>query len=115
MEGVGYAGGGSVGDFKATKSGGFDVPVLASPALDGVEPMELSGSKLTLRIDNAVSGAYYTVYASDSVSGPYRAVKSIRASASGIFPLPDIDTASDSRFFRVGVSDAAVPANTVAP
>ena len=115
VEGVGYAGGGSVGDFKATKSGGFDVPVLASPALDGVEPMELSGSKLTLRIDNAVSGAYYTVYASDSVSGPYRAVKSIRASASGIFPLPDIDTASDSRFFRVGVSDAAVPANTVAP
>lgn len=115
VEGVGYAGGGSVGDFKATKSGGFDVPVLASPALDGVEPMELTGSKLTLRIDNAVSGAYYTVYASDSVSGPYRAVKSIRASASGIFPLPDIDTASDSRFFRVGVSDAAVPANTVAP
>lgn len=115
VSGVGYRGGGSVGDFRAVKSGGLDVPVLASPALDGVEPLELSGFAIALRINNAACGAWYTVYASETVDGTYRAVKSVSATSDGVFAIGDVPAGGDTLFLRVGVSDASVPVGTAAP
>lgn len=116
--GVGFLGGGSLGDFRAAYTGGGHVaPVLASLADDGVSPMEFgpSGTTLALRIANAESGAWYTVYASGTVDGTYRAVKSVRAAAPGLFAIEGIDATAPTKFIRLGVGDAQVAAGTLLP
>lgn len=87
----------------------------ASPALDGVEPLELSGSAIALRINNAARGSWYTVCASETVDGTYRAVKSVSAPSDGVFAIGGVPAGGDTLFLRVGVSDASVPVGTAAP
>lgn len=91
------------------------VPVFADPATDGVEPLVIRGGALTLSIRNATAGAWYTVYESPAANGDYRASKSVRATASGILALPDVDATAATKFLRVGVSDAQVSAGTPLP
>ena len=115
VRGVGYTGGGAVGDFKATCAGGFPVPALATPD-DGPLSFGTDGSNnptFQVTIRNAVKDAWYTVYAADAVNGTYTAVTSVKATADGLktlsIPAP---SSKPTRFVRIGVSDAEVPANT---
>ena len=118
LSGVGYAGAGSVGDFKASYAGGgFVAPVLCT-AEDGHVPLSFGkdGSNnptFEVTIRNAAKDAWYTVYAADAVGGPYKAVTSAKATADGLktlsIPAPSTKPA---RFVRIGVSGAQVPANT---
>ena len=118
VSGVGYAGAGSVGDFKASYAGGgFVAPVLCT-AEDGHVPLSFGkdGSNnptFEVTIRNAAKGAWYTVYAADAVDGTYRAVTSEKATADGLktlsIPAP---SSKPTRFVRIGVSDVQVPANT---
>ena len=120
-EGVGFVGGGSLDDFKATYAGGFAAPVLSTLADGGHVPLSFGkdGSNnptFEITIKNAVKDAWYTVYAADSVDGAYKAVTSVKASADGLMTLSiPAPSSKPTRFVRVGVGDAAVPANTVAP
>ena len=116
--GVVFSGGGSLGDFEATCSGGRSAPVLATLAEDGVEPLRFgaapSGSPtFEVTIRNAVAGAWYTVYAADEVGGAYQAAASVQATADGLLTL-SIPAPADkpTRFVRIGVGDAQVPAGT---
>jgi hypothetical protein len=111
VTGVGYAGDGSVGDFKATYvGGGFVAPVLATLGF-GTDASNNPTFEVTIK--NAAKDAWYTVYASDTVDGTYRSVTSAKATADGLktlsIPAPD---SKPTRFVRIGVSDAQVPANT---
>ena len=116
--GVGYAGGGAVGNFKASYAGGgFVAPVLCTAA-DGHVPLSFGkdGSNnptFEVTIRNAAKDAWYTVYAADAVNGTYKAVTSEKATADGLktlsIPAP---SSKPARFVRIGVSDAQVPANT---
>ena len=115
VRGVGYAGGGAVGDFKASYAGGLPVPALATPD-DGPLSFGTDGSNsptFQVTIRNAVKDAWYTVYAADAVNGTYTAVTSVKATADGLktlsIPAP---SSKPTRFVRIGVSDAQVPANT---
>ena len=118
VSGVGYAGAGSVGDFKASYAGGgFVAPVLCTAA-DGHVPLSFGkdGSNnptFEVTIRNAAKDAWYTVYAADAVNGTYKAVTSAKATADGLktlsIPAP---SSKPARFVRIGVSDAQVPANT---
>ena len=116
--GVGFAGGGAVGNFKASYAGGgFVAPVLCTAA-DGHVPLSFGkdGSNnptFEVTIRNAAKDAWYTVYAADAVNGTYKAVTSVKATADGLktlsIPAP---SSKPTRFVRIGVSDAQVPANT---
>ena len=116
--GVGFAGGGAVGNFKASYAGGgFVAPVLCTAA-DGHVPLSFGkdGSNnptFEVTIRNAAKGAWYTVYAADAVNGTYKAVTSEKATADGLktlsIPAP---SSKPARFVRIGVSDAQVPSNT---
>ena len=116
--GVGFAGGGALGNFKASYAGGgFVAPVLCT-AEDGHAPLSFGkdGSNnptFEVTIRNAAKDAWYTVYAADAVGGPYKAVTSAKATADGLktlsIPAP---SSKPARFVRIGVSDAQVPANT---
>ena len=115
---MGFVGGGSLDDFKATYAGGFAAPVLATLADGGHVPLSFGkdGSNnptFEITIKNAVKDAWYTVYAADAVDGTYRAVTSAKATAAGLktlsIPAP---SSKPTRFVRIGVSDAQVPANT---
>ena len=117
-EGVGFVGGGSLDDFKATYAGGFAAPVLSTLEDGGHVPLSFGkdGSNnptFEITIKNAVKDAWYTVYAADAVDGTYRAVTSAKATAAGLktlsIPAP---SSKPTRFVRIGVSDAQVPANT---
>ena len=119
VTGVGYAGGGSVGDFKASYTGGgFVAPILSTVENGGHAPLGFgrdssNNPTFEITVRNAVSGAWYTVYAADSVNGTYRAVTSVKATAAGLKTLSIPAPASKpTRFVRIGVSDAQVPANT---
>ena len=119
VSGVGYAGGGSVGDFKASYTGGgYVAPVLSTLEDGGHVPLSFGkdGSNnptFEITIKNAAKNAYYTVYASDTVDGAYKAVTSVKATADGLktlsIPAP---SSKPTRFVRIGVSDAQVSANT---
>ena len=118
VSGVGYAGAGSVGDFKASYAGGGFVPPVLCTAADGHVPLSFGkdGSNnptFEVTIRNAAKDAWYTVYAADAVGGPYKAVTSAKATADGLktlsIPAPSTKPA---RFVRIGVSDAQVPADT---
>jgi hypothetical protein len=119
VTGVGYSGGGSIGDFKASYTGGgFVAPVLSTLEDGGHVPLSFgkdssNNPTFEITVRNAVSGAWYTVYAADSVNGTYRAVTSVKATAAGLktlsIPAP---SSKPTRFVRIGVSDAQVPANT---
>ena len=119
VSGVGYAGGGSVGDFKASYTGGgYVAPVLSTLEDGGHVPLSFGkdGSNnptFEVTIKNAVKDAWYTVYASDAVDGTYKAVTSVKATADGLktlsIPAP---SSKPTRFVRIGVSDAQVSANT---
>ena len=118
VRGVGFAGGGAVGNFKASYAGGgFVAPVLCTAA-DGHVPLSFGkdGSNnptFEVTIRNAAKDAWYTVYAADAVNGTYKAVTSEKATADGLktlsIPAP---SSKPARFVRIGVSDAQVPANT---
>ena len=116
--GVGFAGAGSVSDFKASYAGGGFVPPVLCTAEDGHAPLSFGkdGSNnptFEVTIRNAAKDAWYTVYAADAVDGTYTAVTSEKATADGLktlsIPAPSTKPA---RFVRIGVSDAQVPANT---
>ena len=118
VSGVGYAGTGSVSDFKAGYAGGGYVPPVLSTAEDGHVPLAFgkdasNNPTFEVTIRNAVKDAWYTVYAADAVNGPYKAVTSVKATADGLktlsIPAP---SSKPARFVRIGVSDAQVPANT---
>ncbi|MBQ3810485.1 MAG: chitobiase/beta-hexosaminidase C-terminal domain-containing protein, partial [Kiritimatiellae bacterium] len=118
VRGVGYAGGGAVGNFKASYAGGgFVAPVLCTAA-DGHVPLSFgkdasNAPTFEVTIRNAVKDAWYTVYAADTVDGTYKAVTSEKATADGLktlsIPAP---SSKPARFVRIGVSDAQIPANT---
>ena len=119
VTGVGYSGGGSVGDFKASYTGGgYVAPVLSTLEDGGHVPLAFgkdasNNPTFEVTIKNAVKDAWYTVYASDTVDGTYKAVTSAKATADGLktlsIPAP---SSKPTRFVRIGVSDAQVPSNT---
>ena len=118
LQGVGYVGGGSIGDFKATYAGGFSVPLLSTLADGGHVPLAFgkdssNNPTFEVTIKNAVKDAWYTVYAADTVDGTYMAVTSVKATAPGLktlaIPAP---SSKPTRFVRIGVSDTQVPTNT---
>ncbi len=119
VSGVGYAGGGSVGDFKASYTGGgYVAPVLSTLEDGGHVPLSFGkdGSNnptFEITIKNAAKNAYYTVYASDTVDGAYKAVTSVKATADGLktlsIPAP---SSKPTRFVRIGVGESAVPGGT---
>ena len=91
--------------------------MLATPE-DGHAPLSFgkdasNNPTFEVTIKNAAKDAWYTVYASDTVDGPYRAVTSAKATANGLktlsIPAP---SSKPTRFVRIGVSDSQVPANT---
>ena len=92
-------------------------PVLCTAA-DGHVPLSFGkdGSNnptFEVTIRNAAKDAWYTVYAADAVNGTYKAVTSVKATADGLktlsIPAP---SSKPTRFVRIGVSDAQIPANT---
>ena len=119
VTGVGYAGAGSVGDFRATYTGGgFVAPVLATLEGDGHAPLGFgkdssNNPTFEVTVKNAAKDAWYTVYASDTVDGTYKAVKSEPAPANGLMTLSiPAPSSKPTRFVRIGVSDDQVPENT---
>ena len=97
--------------------GGYVPPVL-STAEDGHVPLAFgkdasNDPTFEVTIRNAVKDAWYTVYASDTVDGTYRAVTSAKATADGLktlsIPAP---SSKPARFVRIGVSDTQIQANT---
>ena len=90
-------------------------PVLTSPEKDGVAPLGFDqgpdGPLFVVRIGNAVPGAYYTLYQSDSVGGPFKAVKSEASTSDGLKEF-SIDASPSSKFIRIGVSDSEIPIGT---
>ena len=119
VTGVGFSGAGSVGDFKASYTGGGFVPPVLSTLEDGGHvPLGFgrdssNNPTFEITVRNAVSGAWYTVYAADSVDGTYKAVLSVKATAAGLktlsIPAP---SSKPARFVRIGVSDAQVSSGT---
>jgi len=119
VSGVGYAGGGSVGDFKASYTGGgFVAPILSTVENGGHAPLGFgrdssNNPTFEITVRNAAKDAWYTVYAADAVDGAYKAVTSVKAAADGLKTLAIPAPASKpARFVRIGVSDAQVPENT---
>ena len=114
VTGVGYAGAGSVGDFKATYAGGgYVAPVLSTIEDGGVPALDFGAGTFSITINNAVKDAWYTVYAADTVDGEYEAVLSEQADEDGLktltIPAPD---SKPSRFVRIGVSEGSVDLGT---
>ena len=118
VSGVGYAGTGSVSDFKAGYAGGGYVPPVLSTAEDGHVPLAFgkdasNNPTFEVTIRNAVKDAWYTVYAADAVNGPYKAVTSVKATADGLktlsIPAP---SSKPARFVRIGVSDTQIQGNS---
>ena len=111
VRGVGYAGGGAIGDFKATYAGGVSVPVLATLAGDGVEPLVFGGTAaaptLTVTIGNAQAGVWYAVYESAAVDGPWTFVQRAQATRNGTLPFT-IDATAATKFLRLKASDAGI-------
>ena len=111
VRGVGYAGGGGIGDFKATCGGGFPVPVLAPSGADGAEPLVYDDSTqpptFTVTIGNAKAGIWYAVYASQTVDGDYAFVKRAHATADGELPLT-INATDTTKFVRIKASDKEI-------
>ncbi len=111
VRGVGYAGGGAVGDFKASCAGGIPVPVLASPGAGGAEPIVYDGTArpptFTVTIGNAKAGLWYAVYASGTVDGTYTFVKREQATADGTLPL-EIEASDAAKFVRIKASDEEI-------
>ncbi len=111
VRGVGYAGVGTVGDFKATCAGGVSVPKLATLAGDGVEPLAFGGTAaaptLTVTIGNAQTGVWYAVYESASVGGPWTFVQRAQAQRDGTLPFT-IDAKATTKFLRLKASDAEI-------
>ncbi len=133
LSGIEFAGGGSIGDFRATCSGGFFEPLLAPADGEGGRPLSFGmsadgGPTLDLEIGNAAKYAWYTLYESGTVEGPFTAVLSSQATADGALPLR-IDASAPTKFIRIGASDgevstgaamdassiAAVPADATVP
>ena len=119
VRGVGYAGGGAVGDFKATYAVGIPVPLLATLADDGVEPLVFGGTAaaptLTLTVGNAKAGLWYAVYASPTVDGDYAFVQRIQATKDGTLPFT-IDATAATKFIRFKASDDEIdPADPLFP
>ena len=119
VTGVGYAGGGSVGDFKASYTGGgYVAPVLSTLADGGHAPLGFgrdssNNPTFEVTIKNAAKDAWYTVYAADAVDGAYKAVTSVKASADGLMTLSiPAPSSKPARFVRIGVDESAVPAGT---
>ena len=119
MTGVGYAGGGSVGDFKASYTGGgFVAPILSTVENGGQAPLGFgrdssNNPTFEITVRNAAKDAWYTVYAADAVDGAYKAVTSVKAPADGLMTLSiPAPSSKPTRFVRIGVSDAQVPENT---
>ena len=79
-----------------------------------LRPLAAIGA-LTLSIRNATAGAWYTVYESATVDGAYRASRYVKATASGVFAIEGVDATAATKFVRIGVGDAAVPAGTALP
>ena len=119
VQGAGFSGGGSLGDFKATYAGGgYVAPVLSTPEDGGHVPLSFGKNAsndptFEVTIKNAVKDAWYTVYAADAVNGPYKAVTSEKATADGLktFSIP-APSSKPARFVRIGVSANQIPADT---
>ena len=98
--------------------GGFVAPVLATLEGDGHAPLGFgkdssNNPTFEVTVKNAAKDAWYTVYASDTVDGTYKAVKSEPAPANGLMTLSiPAPSSKPTRFVRIGVSDAQVPENT---
>ena len=119
VTGVGYAGGGAVGDFKASYTGGgYVAPVLATLEDGGHVPLAFgkdasNNPTFEVTIKNAAKDAWYTVYASDTVDGAYKAVTSVKAAADGLMTLSiSAPSSKPALFVRIGVGESAVPAGT---
>ena len=119
VTGVGYAGGGAVGDFKASYTGGgFVAPILSTVENGGHAPLGFgrdssNNPTFEITVRNAAKDAWYTVYAADAVDGAYKAVTSVKAAADGLMTLSiPAPSSKPTRFVRIGVSDAQVPENT---
>ena len=95
------------------------LPVLATRADDGVEPLGFGvdpsddSPTFEVTIRNASGGVWYTVYAADAVDGAYAAAASVQAAADGLLTL-SVPAPSDkpARFVRIGASKTPVPFGT---
>jgi M6 family metalloprotease-like protein len=96
----------------------YDAPAFSTPADGGHVPLSFGkdGSNnptFEVTIKNAAKDAWYTVYASDTVDGAYKAVTSIQATADGLLTLSiPAPSSKPTRFVRIGVSEAQVSTNT---
>ncbi|MBQ6103399.1 MAG: C10 family peptidase [Kiritimatiellae bacterium] len=111
LRGVGYAGGGEVGNFKAVCAGGFPVPALATFAGDGVEPLVFGGTAaaptLTVTVGNAKKDIWYAVYESQKPDGTYTFAGRAQAQRDGTLPIT-IDASATTKFLRIKASDAPI-------
>ena len=117
VRGVGYAGGGGIGDFRATYAGGLPVPELATG--DGAEPLVFGGTTdaptLTITVGNAKAGVWYAVYASRTVNGDYAFVQRERATKDGTLFFT-IDASDTTKFIRIKASAEIIdPADPLFP
>ena len=95
------------------------LPVLATRADDGVEPLGFGVDpsddsptfEVTLR--DSSGSVWYTVDAADAVEGAYAAASSVQAAAHGLLTL-SVPAPSDkpARFVRIGASKTPVPVGT---
>ncbi len=96
------------------------MPVLATRADDGVEPLGFGvdpsddSPTFEVTIRNASGGVWYTVYAADAVGGPYKAAAdSVHATANGLLTLSvPAPSSKPTCFVRIGASDSPVTDGT---
>ncbi len=79
-------------------------PEFASLPQDGVAPLAFGGTPTAptfiVSVGNAVSGVWYTVYASDNVATGFAAVLSTNAPADGVLSI-SVDASDPTKFLRV--------------
>lgn len=114
---VGFRGLGEIGDFSGMRSARFVAQPLEPPEPcregGGLSFAGESGSrKFRIEIDNAMSGGYYAVFASQTLDGVFVTESdSIRASADGALEL-EIDGEAGSKFAVIVLSPTPIPAGT---
>ncbi|MGI6495813.1 MAG: hypothetical protein ACOX5G_06960 [Kiritimatiellia bacterium] len=90
----------SVNGTAITADGGIDAPVFAT---DGTG-FAFDGASFSIRITNAQSGVYYTLYATTALGGDWELVESLRAENDGDLTFTNLDATAPARFFKVVAS-----------
>jgi hypothetical protein len=79
---------------------GFDAPAFAT---DGTA-LVFDGTLLTIKITNAKSGVWYTLYTADTLGGDWEMRRIVKAEADGDLVFENISATVPRRFFKVAAS-----------